>query len=264
MLMRLAAVSLLMVSFLSAKADGEVLTIEGQYQNKNLYVSNSVTSSGVGFCAYEVRVNGELTTDEVNSSAFEIDLTQLQLKQGDMVTIQIWHRDGCSPKVLNPMVLRPQATFEVTNIELSEDGLLTWKTINESGSLPFNIEVYKWNKWVKVGEVQGKGSAGENAYDFKLTLISGENKVRVTQKGNMGKIAQSKSVFVTSKVEKPSWKLDDSKRKITLSANSAYEIFDKYGQARIRGYGNTIDISSLGSDEYYLCYDNVVENFRKE
>jgi hypothetical protein len=80
----------------------------------------------------------------------------------------------------------------------------------------------------------------------------------------MGKIAQSKSVFVTSKVEKPSWKLDDSKRKITLSANSAYEIFDKYGQARIRGYGNTIDISSLGSDEYYLCYDNVVENFRKE
>src|SRR5688572_29323017 len=50
------------------------IVIDGQYQDKNIYVQNSVSSSGVGFCAYEVRVNGQITNDEINSSAFEIDL----------------------------------------------------------------------------------------------------------------------------------------------------------------------------------------------
>lgn len=243
------------------KADGQVLTVEGQYQNKNLYVSNAVASSGVGFCAYEVRVNGELTTDEVNSSAFEIDLSQLSLTPGEPVTVQIKHRDGCAPKVLNPTVLKPQPTFKVEDIKLNEDGLLTWTTSEESGSLPYNVEVYKWNKWVKVGEVQGDGDASKNSYAFKLTLISGENKVRVTQRGNLNKVGSSQSVAVVSKVDRPTWRYEADKKKVVFSKETAYEIYDKFGQARIKGYGKEIDISSLASDEYFLCYDNSVESF---
>ena len=35
---------------------------------------NETNPDGVGFCCYEVRVNGQLTADEVNSHAFEVDL----------------------------------------------------------------------------------------------------------------------------------------------------------------------------------------------
>ena len=51
-----------------------MILLEGTYQGKNVYVQNPFASSGVGFCVYEVRVNDQVTTDEIGSSAFEIDL----------------------------------------------------------------------------------------------------------------------------------------------------------------------------------------------
>ena len=56
-------------------ASAEELVVKGTYQGENIYVKNPFAPSGVGFCAYEVTVNGTITTDEINSSAFEIDLS---------------------------------------------------------------------------------------------------------------------------------------------------------------------------------------------
>ncbi|HLG01961.1 MAG TPA: hypothetical protein VI731_00100, partial [Bacteroidia bacterium] len=83
-------------------ASSAPLVVIGKYQNKNIYVQNSFNQNGVGFCAYEVFVNGSRTTDEVNSSAFEIDLRPFNLSIGDNVEIWIFHKDGCEPRVLNP------------------------------------------------------------------------------------------------------------------------------------------------------------------
>lgn len=251
-------------TMLCANADNQVLTIEGQYQRKNLYVSNSLANSGVGYCAYEVRVNGEITSDQVNSSAFEIDLSQLNLESGASVIVQIMHKEGCAPKVLNPLVLKPQATFKINEINISDDGLLKWSSTNESGVLPYVVEVYKWNKWVKVGEVQGSGDADLNTYSFKITPISGLNKVRVSQKGNMGAANQSQPVEFNSTLEKPTWTFDKKTKKVTFTKETAFEIFDKFGQARIKGYASFIDVSGLKDDEYYLCYDNFVDPFHKK
>ena len=96
-----------------------VIALEGTYQQKNIYVSNSMAGSGAGFCTYEIIVNGDISTDEVQSSAFEIDLSLYQLAFGDEVSIQIKHKDGCTPKVLNPDVLTPMPTFETISIDLS-------------------------------------------------------------------------------------------------------------------------------------------------
>ena len=43
---------------------------------------------------------------------------------------------------------------------------------------------------------------------------------------------------------------------ITVSANTLYEIYDQYGNIVKRGYGNSIDVSTLKKDMYYLNYDN--------
>jgi capsular polysaccharide biosynthesis protein len=57
-----------------------MILLEGTYQGKNVYVQNPFASNGVGFCVYEVRVNDQITTDEIGSSAFEVDLRNFQLK----------------------------------------------------------------------------------------------------------------------------------------------------------------------------------------
>ena len=61
------------------------IVLEGNYQGKNLYVQNPYASGGVGFCVQEVKVNGKTTTDETNSSAFEIDLKAQGLKIGELI-----------------------------------------------------------------------------------------------------------------------------------------------------------------------------------
>ena len=44
-----------------------VIVIEGNYQGKNLYIQNPYAGSNVGFCTFEVTVNDETTTDEINT-----------------------------------------------------------------------------------------------------------------------------------------------------------------------------------------------------
>src|SRR5262245_30930698 len=95
------------ISFARPVAAG-VLVLEGNFQGKNLYVKNPLAVSGVGFCIFEVTVNGQVTTDETNSSAFEIDFAPFQLNIGDPVVVKIKHKDDCKPSVLNPEVLKPK------------------------------------------------------------------------------------------------------------------------------------------------------------
>ena len=83
------------------------ISITGIYQGKNLYVQNPFSSNNVGFCVTEVKVNGNITTDETQSSAFEIDLKAQNLKLQEPVTVVIYHKEGCNPKILNPEVLKP-------------------------------------------------------------------------------------------------------------------------------------------------------------
>jgi hypothetical protein len=40
------------------------IVIEGRYQQRNIFVINSVSQDGVGYCVYEVTVNGLITSDE--------------------------------------------------------------------------------------------------------------------------------------------------------------------------------------------------------
>ena len=176
---------LILMSFLGFNSflNSATLVIEGKYQNKNVFVQNAYGVNGVGFCAQEIKVNGKITTDETNSSAFEIDLAALQLKYGQKVVIEINHKENCVPKVLNLEDLKSKPTFEVLTMNISPTGVLKWMSKNESGSLPYIIEQFKWNKWIPVGELDGIGSPENHEYTFQVTMNSGENKYRVKQKG---------------------------------------------------------------------------------
>ncbi len=240
------------------------IVLEGKYQDKNLYVKNGFAGNGVGFCTYEVTINGKVSTDEINSSAFEIDFSALNIQPGAPVIVEIKYKDDCSPKVINPDALKSKASFEVVNINIDKNGLLVWSTKNEMGSLPFIVEQFRWNRWIQIGEVEGSGKMDKNIYMFQTNRHSGVNKFRVKQIGFAGVSKESNSVTFSSTVAQPSYSMTENTSNIEFSAETMFEVFDVYGNVIKHGFGNDLNIANLSIGDYYLCYDNVMANFKKK
>lgn len=240
-----------------------VIVVEGQYQLRNIYVLNGKSDSGVGFCTFEVTVNGQITSDEINSEAFEIDLSIYGFEMGDDVVVKIKHKPDCTPKIINSGALQPLPTFEVRNISIGEDEILQWTTTNEQGSLPFIIQQKKWNKWVKVGEVEGKGTSNENQYEFKVPTVSGRNEYRIVQHSYDSEPRVSQSVSYISNKPAVTFNYDQKSQRIKFSNETSFEVYNVYGQIVKRGFGETVDISNLSKNTYYLTYDGSSDEFVK-
>ncbi len=252
---------LMLTSAVTATAGSIVL--EGKYQQKNIFVVNAIAPDGVGFCVYEVTVNGEVTSDEVNSKAFEVDLSIYGFKLGDDLVIVIKHKDGCEPRVLNPGALEPRPSFETTSIKVDDSGMLSWETLNEQGKLPYVIQQYKWNKWVNVGEVMGKGTSTKNNYQFQTTPVSGTNKFRVIQKSQEGGNRISPSTEYLASKSAVTFSYDKKTRQLTFSEDTNYELYNEYGQIVRRGFGTGIDLGTFPKGFYYISFDSLTEKFER-
>ena len=257
--------SILLICFVALQVNATgVIVLEGHYQGKNLYVQNPFAENGVGFCTFEVTINGEVTTDEVNSSAFEIDFSIRQLKIGDPVIVKIKHKDDCNPKVLNPEVLKPKSTFEIVSMKVSKDGNFDWTSKGETGKLTYIVEQFRWNKWIKVGEVDGNGNAAESNYKFKVTPHSGENKFRVKQVDYSGKPRYSSASRHLSTLSEITFSPKKAKTEVMFTDQTLFEVYDSYGNIVKKGFGNKVNISNLKKGIYYLNYDNKTDTFVKK
>ena len=239
----------------------------GIYKGENLFVENPYIYANGSFCVTEILVNENITTDEIGSSFFEIDLSLFNLKYGDFVSVIIKHQKGYTPRILNAEVLTPTTCFQVKTISLNKVGLLFWSTTNEHGSLPFIIEQHRWNKWVRVGSVLGKGDAKLNKYSFSVDYHTGNNKFRIKQVGNNNKTKYSQTI----KFFNPSPEVTfipgnggSVEEKIFFSSNTRFEIFDYYGKHVKTGYGDEIDATKLKKGTYFLNYDNKTDFFVKK
>lgn len=252
----------LLLIFTIFTLNAQELKLKGIYQGSNLYVMNPFSSSGVGFCIQEVKINDQISTDEIASSAFEIDLSQYHFKTGDPIEIKISHKSGCTPKILNPNVVQAKSTFDITKIEVGSDKLLRWTTTKEAGSLDFIIEQFRWNKWIKLGTVKGKGTGSIHPYTFKITPHSGQNKFRVKQIDYTKKPRYSKDAIYRATLAAVTYK--KSSNTITFSVKTMYEIYNYYGNIVMKGHAESIDISKLSAGDYFLNYDNKMDTFRKK
>ncbi len=243
---------------------GGEIVLNGVYQGKNLYVMNPFASSGVGFCVFEVRVNGQITTDEINSSAFEIDLSIFQFKKGDKLIIYIKYKEGCTPKVINPEVLKPQSTYLASLMKIDREGKLTWSTTGESGALPFIVEQFRWNKWIKVATVQGKGTSGKNTYNIQVNPHAGNNRFRIKQIDYTRKPRYSKEVRYRSMLPPVTYAPVKPMNEIIFSRETMFEIYDYYGNLIDKGFSAKVDISGLAKGDYFLNYGTKTETFKKK
>ena len=246
----------------------EVMKLEGIYQGKNIFVMNPSTGGG-SFCITEVKVNGTTTNNQIHSNAFEINLSLYDFKIGEKVQIDITHKDGCKPRILNQEVLNAKSSFTVTALKVDpKTGKLIFTTSGESGVLAFVVEQFRWNKWVKIGEVTGVGSATVNNYQLQVNLCSGDNQFRVSQT-DFTKIPRISKVFKIRSMAPPVTytPLKKITNEINFSDVTMYEIYDPYGKLQLKGIGNKIDISSLkklDKYKYILLFDNQDVQFEKE
>jgi hypothetical protein len=255
-----------------AHSQSNVIILEGNYQGKVLYVQNPFGPGGVGFCVTEVKVNDNITTDETNSSAFEIDLKAHKLSPGDKVEVKIMHKEGCKPRVLNPEVLKPKSTYEIVTMTADKDGTLKWSTKSETGKLPFIIEQFRWNKWVKVGEVEGFGTPVGHDYSFKVSPHSGKNQLRVRQTDYSGQPRVSKAIDFIGESPEVEYTPQKTSKEITFltkgkqgtAIETMYEIYDQYGNVVKKGFGSKVDVSNLPRGSYYLNFDNKMGEFMKK
>jgi hypothetical protein len=246
----------------------KLLSLDGTFQDKNLVVYNPPQSDGFGFCVTKVLVNGEILPAAIQSAHFEINFQLFQLKKGENVFVVLEHAAGCEPRFMNPEILLPKSTFKCTSISADKTGVIKWITAEEAGSLDFIIEQYRWNRWVDVGQVKGKGTKQSNSYYFQITPHSGKNQIRVSQIDNTGEKRSSQSVFFNSGLS--SLKMSPAKVRDNLyfkvggkAAKTKFEVYDAYGNLLKVGFSTMVDCRNLVSGVYFINFDNQTEKFIK-
>ncbi len=235
--------------------------LTGIHQGESLYLVNPF-SSGSDFCIESILVNGKKANIDLKVSTIEVNLDRFNLKVGDNVSIIVKHKKGCKPKFLNPKVIKVRSSFEVKSMRVGRDKILRWTTVNESGSLDYIVEQYRWKKWSKIGVVKGTGKQTINKYEIKISDHSGENKFRVKQIDYTKRARYSKNTTYHSLLPTVTYKKSGSK--IIFSHKTTFEIYDYYGKINASGNAKEVDISKLKTGEYFLNYDNKMDMFKKK
>lgn len=156
------------------------------------------------------------------------------------------------------------ATFTVQSIKINSDGLLNWTTKEEHGSLPYVIEQFVMDKWIKISEINGIGTPTPNSYSVLTTLNSGENKFRIHQKGYDNKSRYSNTITYFSEKESVTYSIANKNQTLIFNSQTFFIIYNLYGSIVKQGLGNSVDISNFPKGYYSIVYDNKLGGFEKK
>lgn len=241
----------------------DVIVIRGTYQGKNLYVQNPFTGNLKNFCTEKVVINGVDVLANPKSSAYEIDLSYLNLDE--TVKIEIFHKEDCTPKILNQQVIKSKSNFEFTSFNVDEESV-TWATKGEGTGGKFYVEQFMNNQWKTVIiDIKGKGQ-NANSYSLPPEHHSGVNKYRIKYVEPSGSTTNSKEVsFESSKI-----KVEIFPKRVTdylyfkPEEPINYEIYDRFGKVVLKGKSERIDCSTLVPDVYTVVFDNQQKHIIKK
>lgn len=263
--MRITVFTTLFISFILAHAGVvDQMTLNGYYFGKNLVVINPLV--GDHFAVESVEVNGSKTNDEIQSSVFEIDFSALGLEQGQKVSVSIRYLVGDQkPLVFNPEALEPSSNFAfVSAIIDRKTEALEWSISGSPGNETFEIEQFRWEKWVRIGSVNPKDSISVNTYRTNVTPHFGKNLFRIKLVDTKGNIIYSPSVRLNSKATEVFMEKTTVTDQIVFSASTMYQVYDEKGFKWFSGTGSSIDISTLEPGRYWVNYDNKTEEVKKK
>lgn len=238
------------------------IELSGVYKGKNLYVQNPFAGDMQHFCTEKVFINNEERMVNVQSSAFEIDLSYLKLN--DPIRILIVHSNNCKPKILNPQVIRDESSdFQFVSFT-AETNTLNWSTKGEEPGGKLFIQQFVNGKWLTIKEMVSNGAIGLHNYNEKINHHSGLNKYKIKYLDTHGKVVYSRIEEYTSTEEPVTFYPTRVSTSITMSRAVPYEIMDSYGNIVKKGNGDKIDCTELKTGFYYLNMNNQTEKFLKK
>jgi hypothetical protein len=92
---------LVSILLITSCAPDNAVALKGTDKGKNLFIENPECGSDKKHCINSININGKKIADELNSTALEIDLKAMGLKEGDAVNIEIKCKKDCKVRILN-------------------------------------------------------------------------------------------------------------------------------------------------------------------
>lgn len=246
----------------SSMVKADEMILKGAFYGYNLYLVNpSVADS---FCVYEIYVNDTLTEDVLNSNGIEIDLAYLKLEYGTEVVIRIVHCDDCVPIVVNPEDLLPPDNFKFSSIKTKDESLV-FRIRGKPGINPYEIEQFRWNKWIPLDEIDVTDTVQSNVYVYNFKPHSGFNTFRVKKIDKYGETVYSKETRYRDGRIRPI-EIVDTKVDLELefTDETDYQIFDLEGNLIQEGRKRYVDVTQLPKGKYWVNYDNATEEIKKK
>ncbi|PLW92530.1 MAG: hypothetical protein C0592_10340 [Marinilabiliales bacterium] len=230
------------------------MQVNGYYFGENLIVINPMI--GGRYAVETVKVNNVPTEDEINSSVFEIDFQALGLKVGSRVEVLISYVVGSEkPEIYNPEVLEPESNFSFVACDLDKkERLITWTIEGSPGEESFEIEQYRWEKWVRIGMVEPGDSVSFNKYSKKVDAHSGKNLYRIKIIDSKGMINYSPSLKYLSREAPISIVNKKFDEEIIFSAPTMYQLYDEKGILLDAGISERVSLSSYEEGKYWVNY----------
>ena len=221
----------------------------GIFLEQNMYIKNPTMKSG--FCIKGISVNGMSANTNINTGLVVVRFSELGLKSGDKFTMVINHDEAELPIILNKNAFASKSTFTLvsTNMETKGNDSKLYLTIkDESSPMPFYIDHFLSNKWVRLGAIIGKGGMEEKTYELPISNLSGENQLKIYQINDDETIRSF-----------------DFTLEIRFTGSTEYMIVDKeYGNIKQRGINKDVDISKLPKAKYFVSYDDKFKKFKKK
>jgi len=236
------------------------IVIKGVYHGTNLYIQNPNISGG-NYCVKEILVNNK-PIKFPTTTAFDINMSFL--KVNDEVIIRIIHTADCTPKILNPQVIKDRVPFRFSSINVDMNAMV-WITKGEKKFGQFFIQIKNNRTWIVEKVISCKGNASQNSYTLPLIHLAGENIYRIKYLDVSGKYYYSPEIkFVSEGEQQVSFYPKSVTNRITFSRSTNYQILDNNGKLILEGNGLTVDCSNLRLGSYYLLFEGLEERFFKK
>lgn len=221
-----------------------------------MYIQNPYGNNGEKFCVDSVILNN-VNINHSNTSAFLIYFSLVNPKIGDKLTINIYHKKDCQPKVLYDDNFH-EDIVSISDLTIDLNGVLEWKASNGLFK-SYKVEQFKWHRWITIDS--GKVIKEQLSYSTKVEPLFGANKFRVVLKDLRGRYV-IESTFIHS--DKLDFNVEEVKierkckinNEIIFSDSTYYELYDQFGNLNMKGYNNSIDKTKLKKGLYYINYDS--------
>ena len=190
----------------------------------------------IGFCIDSVMINDERYIESISSSAFEVEFDD-SLKIGSPLKVEVYHKNGCRPKLLSVQGTRNFSKIEFQNMELSDSLVLSAYVVT-----PYKIrmfaEQHRWDKWIKIESTECYVDSGFVSFDLSKEKHAGKNEYRLVFSDPFSRKTFSNALIYLNKEPNFDYHHLSAERKITFDQWTRFEFYDTYGNIVAKGQGD--------------------------